>query len=123
LNAEFGKAGEEAAVRYLRLRGYRIMARNLRIGRDELDIVAKRWGVWVFAEVKTRSDTRYGQPGEAVNTTKQRNVCRAAAAYLQRRRVTAPKIRFDVFEVVLSRGKLRLRHIPGAFEGNRYYQF
>lgn len=121
MNRPLGQAGEDAAARYLRLRFYRILARNLRIGRDELDIVAKRAGVWVFAEVKTRSGTEYGRPSEAVDAVKQRNICRAAAAFLQRQRVQTPKVRFDVLEVTLQRGKLRIHHIPGAFEGSAYY--
>jgi putative endonuclease len=48
-----GQVGEERAVRYLQRKGFTIMARNLRLGRGELDIIARREDLLVFVEVKT----------------------------------------------------------------------
>jgi putative endonuclease len=55
-NLILGRAGEEVACKYLASLGYEIRARNERVGRDEIDVLAfDRWeGVLVFAEVKSR---------------------------------------------------------------------
>ena len=51
---EFGAAGEDAAVKYLESKGWRIIARNVKVGRGELDIVAADGGELVIVEVRTR---------------------------------------------------------------------
>jgi len=112
-----GAAGEEAAARYLEGAGYRILDRNIRRGRCELDIIAEGEGVMAFVEVKTRSSSRYGAPAEAVTPAKQRNIVRAALLYLQERDMEPTEIRFDVIEVLREGGADRIRHIPGAFDG------
>ena len=58
----FGRAGEQYAVRSLEKNGYRILVTNYKAGGGELDIVAMKRGIIVFAEVKTRSDTSFGTP-------------------------------------------------------------
>src|SRR5262249_53847099 len=63
---QLGAAGETAACAHLERRGYRILARNARADRVELDIVAERAGVLVFVEVKTRRTADCGGAVEAV---------------------------------------------------------
>ncbi|MBA2565370.1 MAG: YraN family protein [Gemmatimonadetes bacterium] len=112
---ELGNDGESAAALYLESRGFRIAARNLRIGRTEVDLVARKRGTLVFCEVKTRRSARLGLPELAVNARKQQRLLRAAAAYLARH-PPAGEVRFDVISVVEDdRGHLRVRHIEGAF--------
>ena len=57
---ELGKTGEDLAARYLELRGWSIVARNVRYREGELDLVAARGGVLAFVEVKTRRAGRGG---------------------------------------------------------------
>ena len=52
MGTEQGRLGETRAARYLQRRGYQILARNVRIGRGELDIIARRGELLVFVEVK-----------------------------------------------------------------------
>ena len=63
-----GRWGETLAAWYLFFHGCRILERNWRYGRYEIDIVARerRTGVLIFAEVKTRSSTAFGRPADAV---------------------------------------------------------
>ena len=82
----FAQAGEDAAVEALRRRGYRVLARNVRLRRGELDVVAEEGGDLVFVEVKSRRSVAYGTPAEAVGFQKQRTLVRLAAAYLARTR-------------------------------------
>ena len=110
-----GRWGERMAACYLFFHGYRILERNYRYGRWEIDIVARerRTGVLVFAEVKTRSNTAFGLPRDAVDSKKQLFLTRAAQGYLKQHRIPDAHTRFDVVEVYTR--PLRIVHIPGAF--------
>ena len=112
-----GAAGEAAAAAHLQGKGWRILARNFRIRSAEIDIVADDRGTVVFVEVKTRSSTRFGTPGQAVNRRKQEKIIRAAQIFLRQERLEGCPCRFDVVEVyVHPGGTLSIRHLPGAFE-------
>ncbi len=107
-----GRAGEDAAARFLKKSGYKILARNFRSGRNEIDIVCAKDGVLVFAEVKTRSaSARVGGYFAGVQSGKKARVRACAAAYM--RRFGRPKTwRFDVVEVAHTDG--------GNFEPHHY---
>lgn len=77
-----GAAGEDAACEYLQKQKYRILARNYRIPRGEIDIIAKDGHELVFVEVKTRRSARYGYPEEAVSFAKEQRIARAIRHYL-----------------------------------------
>jgi putative endonuclease len=83
-NADCGRIGETIAAEYLRLVGYGIIERNLRIGRNEIDIVASDGDCLVFVEVKTRRSSRFGGAAEAVGREKLLGMRRAAGKYLNR---------------------------------------
>ncbi len=110
-----GRWGEFLAAGYLFFHGCRILERNYRFGRYEIDVVARerRSGVLVFAEVKTRSSTFHGLPRDAVDTKKQLFLTRAAQGYLKEHRIPDAPTRFDVVEVYTK--PLRVVHIPSAF--------
>ncbi len=113
----FGGAAETEAEQYLRRKGYRILARNLRSSAGELDLVAESEGVLVFIEVKGRRTSAYGGPAYAVSERKQTRLVRLAAQYLARHRVQGRLCRFDV---VLCHGGAespgRIEHLENAFE-------
>ena len=71
---DLGKEGEDEAVRYLTEKGYCILHRNWRRGRNELDIIATKDGQLVFVEVKTRRNETYGHAEDAVNDRKIRTL-------------------------------------------------
>lgn len=100
---ELGKWGEELAAAYLSEEGYVILDRDWHSGHRDIDIVASQDGVIVFVEVKTRRNTDYALPEEAVNYAKRRNLRYAINHYLQYRHVSAP-YRFDIITVVGSYG-------------------
>jgi len=110
-----GKWGERLAAWYLFFHGCRILERNYRYGRYEIDIVARerRTGLLVFAEVKTRSNTSFGRPLDAVTARKQLFLTRCAQGYLKEHRDLDAATRFDVVEVYTR--PLRIVHLPGAF--------
>lgn len=110
-----GPAGEALAQKYLKEQGYAILATNWRAGKAEADIIAYREGLLVFVEVKTRTDTAFAQPEEAVNRTKQKAYIRLANAYvLQHQR--KEEVRFDIITVVINNDtNTEIKHIPNAF--------
>ena len=113
-----GRWGEEAASRYLRRRGYRILARNLRTPVGEIDIIARSRRLLLFVEVKTRRSAAYGAPAEAVGPAKQRQILRAAQWYLADRPAGRLQPRFDVIAVMPgAHGEPCCEHIEDAFGG------
>lgn len=113
--APLGRFGEDEAARYLRLRGYRILARNFRCRLGEIDIIARRGRCLVFVEVKQRRDARFAEAREFVTARKQARILAAAQLYLaQTDEELQP--RFDVIEVYGEEGKRpRIVHLEGAF--------
>jgi putative endonuclease len=108
-----GHRAENRAAWFYRLRGYRILGRNVWSGGYELDLVVRRGRRLVFVEVKSKSGPRYGDPLEMVGPEKRRRLLRAAEAYLAGRPDLAGLgIAFDLVTV---RGSA-LERIPGAFE-------
>ena len=110
--------GEGIAAAWLRLKGYRIEARNWRCPHGELDLVARDGDTLVFVEVKTRTSRAAGAPEEAVNHAKRRRLVRLAQAYLARLGGEPPPCRFDVVAVEGSRLVPRLRHLRAAFRAD-----
>ena len=64
----YGNEGEQAACEYLQKKGWKILDRNVRRGRGEIDIIARKRKIIAFVEVKRRSSLAFGSPAEAVNT-------------------------------------------------------
>lgn len=74
--------GERRAARHYRLRGYRVLGANVRVGGGELDLVVRRGRRLVFVEVKERARDGFGGPLGAIGPEKRRRVRRAADAWL-----------------------------------------
>ena len=113
--AELGRSGEDIAADMLARAGLEIVERNFRCPAGEIDIVARRRGLVVICEVKTRHSARWGDPSEAVGFAKQRRLRRLAAEWMASRKPGAVDVRFDVVSVVVRAGKLVAHHIPDAF--------
>ena len=113
----FGQEGESAAEQYLRHKGYRVVARNLRSSVGELDLVVEDGQVLVFVEVKSRRTGAFGGAIHAIHRRKQAKLIQLAAQYLARHHMKDRLCRFDV---VLLQGSdtiaTRIEHIQNAFE-------
>ena len=110
-----GRHGERVAARYLKRHGCRILARNYRAGRHEIDLIAqeKATGMIVFVEVKTRAEGGQGRPLDAVDFQKQRNVRLAAARWIAAHGAYERSVRFDVIEVLTPSDLVN--HVENAF--------
>ena len=91
-----GQEGERLAADYLAKNGYRIIERNYRYHRNEIDIIARHKKTLCFVEVKTRSSSEKGHPADAVTAIKQKEIIKAARAYLAFTGQNETDCRFDV---------------------------
>lgn len=98
LSALIGSQGEDAAMEWLRDRGYYIVERNWRAGRYEIDIIAERYDTLHFVEVKTRKSGSWQSAYDSIDEQKIRSLRRGAAYY---RAVRRPRrnIQFDLIAV------------------------
>ena len=113
-----GRRGEWLAGLLLRLKGYRILARNWRCALGEIDIVAEQRSCIVFVEVKTRASRSAGSPEEAVTRAKRERLVRLGQAYLGQLRGRARAARFDVIAVESGWPWPKVRHIRDAFRAD-----
>lgn len=95
---KLGKKGEEIARKFLKKKGYKLLAENYKTPMGEIDIIAKDGKEIVFIEVKTRESLQFGQPFEAVNYIKRKRITKAALSYLKRFK-ELPPCRFDVLSI------------------------
>src|SRR5438552_127185 len=99
-----GERGEEAATRFLKRRGYHILARHLDTRLGELDVIAADGRTVVFVEVKTRSSSDAGHPADAIDDRKEQRMTQAALGYLKSHRLLDHAARFDVVAVTWPTG-------------------
>lgn len=103
MHLEVGRLGEDLACRLLWHKGFRILERNYRGGRGEIDIIAEKAGRIRFIEVKTRTSTTFGPPEERVDAKKRQLVREAAAAYLsQFREAPSAGFQFDIVAQIVN---------------------
>lgn len=98
---KIGNRGERIAARYLRAKGYRVIAANYRVRGGEIDLICRQGKTLVFVEVKTRSNLAGGWPEEAITRRKMERLQIAIENYLQARRALR-LIRIDVISIVIA---------------------
>lgn len=104
-----GRRGEGLAAWYLRLKGWRVLARRVRTPRGEIDLVARRGRTVAFVEVKWRATA--AERDSAIDPWRLRRVVAAAEALVPRFVKPGDEQRIDV--VLLAPGHLP-RHIVNA---------
>src|SRR5215218_9812318 len=110
-----GELGERIAERWLRERGWRVVQRRFRSGHRDIDLVVEQDGLVAFVEVKARRGDRFGDPVEAVNWKKQKELGRSARVWIERHGRREDAYRFDVFGVLVDGNAVRVRHVANAF--------
>ena len=110
-----GNKGEAAAAKFLKAKGYKILAKNFRKTYGEIDIIAQKGENIAFVEVKTRKSDAFGTPAEFVTVKKQKRIIKAAYTYVQEKDLDA-EFTFDIVEVYLDGRKIKeINHIKNAF--------
>jgi len=104
-NINTGKIGEILAQKYLVQNGFEILKLNYRFSRTEIDIIALKGNVLHFIEVKTRRNYNYGNPIEAINQKKMKNIFETAEMFLVEFDYKDYNCQVDVVTIVLEKGK------------------
>jgi putative endonuclease len=110
-----GSFSEELAARYLADAGWRILERNYRVNRKEVDIIARRADTVAFVEVKARAGVGYGHPLAAITWKKRREIAHVAHAWLARAGAAHLHYRFDAIAITWSGNSHTLEHIENAW--------
>jgi putative endonuclease len=110
-----GRQGEAMVAAYLERLGWRILARNWRFHRKELDIVAERDGLIAFVEVKARTTGGWGSPLEAISPAKRRELTQAARGWIAAHGRRDQAYRFDAAIIVNGRRRTTLEYVEDAW--------
>ncbi|OED35293.1 YraN family protein [PVC group bacterium (ex Bugula neritina AB1)] len=114
-----GEWGERYAAKALKKKGYRILSRNFRTSAGEIDLIASFRRELVFVEVKTRRSLEWGEPFEAVNLSKQKQILKISLQYIQLKKPNYTDIRFDIISIFSEPDKEpRINHIENAFDAS-----
>ena len=104
--AEIGAYGERVAGAFVRRHGYRVLTRNYKTTRGEIDLVCRHGDVLVFVEVKTRAGSDLVRSAEAIDAAKEEALRHAARRYLELLDRAEITYRFDAVEVRLKAGDI-----------------
>jgi putative endonuclease len=111
-----GQSGEQAAVVFLKKKGFRIIQTNYRVAGAEVDIIAITGRILCFVEVKTRKSGDFGLPEAFVHLAKQRKIIRAAKFFSTRKPFQEYLVRFDVVSIIRDENGMAFDHLENAFE-------
>jgi putative endonuclease len=118
LQTELGRRAEAAVASYLEAAGFSIVARNLRLGYLELDIVARRAELIVVVEVRTRGAGAWTSAFGSLTYAKRERIRRAGQRLWRRRYKDDPsaeRLRFDAASVSFSEGEAEVDYVVAAF--------
>jgi putative endonuclease len=120
----FGTRSERAAARFLERLGYRILFRNYRCPRGELDLIALDGRCVVFVEVRSTGGEDVTRPAASVDAAKQLRLTDLALHFLQEYRLLHQPARFDVLALSWREGQRQpeIAHYPNAFEATGRFQ-
>jgi len=111
-----GVRGENFAAWFLRAQGYRILDRNVQLGKYEIDIIAQDGDTIAFVEVKTRETADPVKPEENVDREKQRRIIAGARKYITEQDDPEMYYRFDIVAVVMpEKGEIEIELFRDAF--------
>ena len=111
---ELGKRGEQLAVNHLIKNGYEIVERNYRFDKAEVDIIAKQKDILAIVEVKTRSNTDFGNPQDFVKAKQIKRLVKAVDEYVTVNGLDV-EVRFDIVAIVKNRKGYDIEHLENAF--------
>ena len=113
---DFGNLAENLAADFLVQKNYKILIRNFRYQRAEVDIIAEFEDLMVVIEVKARSYNALIEPQEAVTKKKIKAILLCSDFFMKENQIDK-EVRFDIITVVPNEsGKLEINHIEDAFQ-------
>ncbi len=111
---ELGNWGERLACKELQKSGFKLLFKNWRWEKAEVDIIAYHKRLLIIVEVKTRSTDQYGSPAEAVSRQKEEKLRQAALAFLEYYDLDL-ELRFDILSIIGNPNSYNIEHIEEAF--------
>jgi putative endonuclease len=115
VHLELGRKGESLAKTHLENAGYEILDENWTHGKAEVDLIAYKDKVIIFAEVKTRTSNAFGEPEDFVDARKQKLLVLAADEYIYLMDHQGD-VRFDIISILFDKqANYTLKHIEDAF--------
>jgi len=111
-----GDRAELLACRYLKRNGLKLLCRNYRCRRGEIDLIMRDGDSLVFVEVRYRQQTRFGHAAETVSRTKQNRIIYCARCYMTVHQNWNMPARFDVVAIEGKPDDLRIEWIANAFQ-------
>ena len=115
LHLDLGRTGEALAKTHLENAGYEILDENWTYGKAEIDLIAYKDKVIIFAEVKTRTGNGFGEPEDFVDERKQKLLVSAADEYIYLMDHKGD-VRCDIISILFDKqANYTLKHIEDAF--------
>ncbi|MCL4169583.1 UNVERIFIED_CONTAM: hypothetical protein GTU68_057058 [Idotea baltica] len=111
---ELGKKGEQLAVDFLIEKNYKIVERNYRFDKAEVDIIAQKNDILAIVEVKTRSTIDFGNPQDFVKPKQIKNLVKAVDEYVTENDLDI-EVRFDIIAIVKQGKGFEIEHLENAF--------
>lgn len=111
---ELGKKGEKIAIEFLIKNDYKILEKNYRYLKAEVDIIAQKGETLAAVEVKTRSSNYFGNPEEFVNPKKIKLLLSAIDNYVVERDLDVD-VRFDIIAIIQNKKETKIKHLKDAF--------
>ena len=116
-----GALGEEAAVKALKKRGYKIIERNYRTKVGEIDIIATDGEYTCFVEVRLRKNNDYGSPADTIDERKRRHIINTASIYAASKNIYDTPMRFDAVLINAEASGGKLKNIRTEIIKNAFY--
>lgn len=114
---KLGDYGEQIAIDFLRKKGYSINHTNYRTRFGEIDIIANKDNTYVFIEVKTRTNSSYGRPVEAISSIKIKHILKTIQFYINQYGLYNDNIRIDAIEIILNKDNdIKVNHIKNIVD-------
>ena len=114
IHNELGEKGEQLTVEFLQKNGYKILDRNWRFKKAEVDIIAQKNEVLAVVEVKTRSSNYFGNPQDFVNQKKIQLLVEAINEYVISKDLDV-EVRFDIVAILSNKNTFEIEHLEDAF--------
>lgn len=115
---QIGNTAEKIAALFLQKQGLRFIATQFRTKRGEIDLIMRDKDIWVFVEVRYRTDPNYGSPKESIDYFKQQKIIYAAHIYLQKNKlIENASCRYDVVAVTGNLMQPQIEWVQAAFGG------
>ena len=111
---DLGNKGEEIAVDFLQKNNYKILEKNWRFKKAEVDIIALKKGILAVVEVKTRSSDYFGNPQDFVNQKKIKLLVEAINQYVTVKDLDV-EVRFDIIAILKNQYTFKIEHLEDAF--------